>query len=250
MSDVPVKVTVIDNGPGEASKRLQLPREVDVVSVGSNAGYAGGANIGLNRWLEEEGSGYCIVGSHDLHVTRSTFRVLMQTADRDSDIGILGPSITPAGAGRLLGVEGDVELREWVSGTCMLLRRRCIADIGLFDASLHSYCEDMELGLRALNAGYKVGTARNARAHGLGSRVDDAPLRWGINKFILAVRAGGRPAALQLAFRNLWQAFQSAVAIALTHGARRAAHRKRVSSLLRSTTQGLRRAQVFRRRTR
>lgn len=63
-----VHLTVINNG-GE----LNLPDEVDVVSIADNVGFSGAVNVGLRQWLSSTGE-WCVVGAHDLQVQPDALR--------------------------------------------------------------------------------------------------------------------------------------------------------------------------------
>lgn len=157
---VSVELTVVHNG----GERPALPSTVRLIDVGHNAGYAGGANIGLREWLVSGRGEYCMVGSHDLHVGEGTLTTLVNVADARPRVGVLGPSIGDGRRG------SEFVERDWVSGTCLLLRRSCLEDVGLFDEYLGSYCEDVDLSRRARAGGWEVGYAPVALAHGLGTR--------------------------------------------------------------------------------
>jgi hypothetical protein len=45
---------------------------------------------------------------------------------------------------------------DWVSGACMLLRRRALEEVGVLDENIFMYFEDNELCLRLRKAGWKV----------------------------------------------------------------------------------------------
>ena len=187
-SDIPVSITVIDNGPDLASASLHLPVQVRVVRSGHNAGFAGGANMALNLWLHS-GAEYAVIGAHDLHVQSDTLRLMMEAAISRPTVGIIGTHAghSPSGpSGRV----GDLEFREWVSGICMLVTRTCIERIGLFDETFHSYCEDVDICERARAHGFEVAWLRSARAHGLGTSSPDAPAMSATNKLRLAQKRG------------------------------------------------------------
>lgn len=178
---VDVAVTVINNGG-----RLDLPSETRIIETGRNLGYAGGANVGLREWLagDEE---WCVVGAHDLLVESDCFdRMLATDSDR---FGIL--SAAGAGArGRFTHSGDTIDEFEWVSGTCMMVRRTCITDVGIFDEHVGSYSEDVDLCRRALAAGWSVGAVRAARATDIGSAAS-AVVRarlGGSNAFYVAVK--------------------------------------------------------------
>lgn len=164
-SDTPVTVTVVNNGG-----RLDLDADVSVVDTDRNRGYAGGANTALRQWLRTDVP-YCIIGSHDLHVEPDTLRLLVEAADRAPSFGILGPCTTTNWAGGLVdGSEPGIEARKTMSGTCLLFRRECVRQIGLFDPTFRSYGEDDEICHRAWAHGWKVGRVVAARADGRGTR--------------------------------------------------------------------------------
>lgn len=50
-------------------------------------------------------------------------------------------------------VEDDVD---WVSGTCLAIHRRCLAEVQGFDESYHMYVEETDLCWRAWQAGWRV----------------------------------------------------------------------------------------------
>lgn len=162
-NSTPVLVTVIDNSGNVGL----LPAQVEVITPCSNLGFTGGANVGLRGWLAGNGR-YCLVASHDLHVSSRTIEQLVLAAEAHERIGICGPDMPTNGLGRLITDHGTFEEREWVSGGCMLLRRECLEEIGGFDESFGSYREDIDLCYRARQAGWLVVRAPDAKASGLG----------------------------------------------------------------------------------
>lgn len=154
-----VVVTVIDNG---GAPRVSC----NVITTGDNLGFAGAANVALGLFLATEAP-LCIIGAHDLHVAPDTFPKLLAAAEVQPEFGILGPDLRETGDP--IATVGNVVERDWVSGTCMLLRRRVIEEIGFFDEAFGSYVEDVDLCMRARQAGWRVGTVSGAEAHGLGS---------------------------------------------------------------------------------
>jgi GT2 family glycosyltransferase len=158
-SDTPVEVWVIDNGPAGALPALD--QRVHVKRMSKNVGYAGAANVALRQWLTGTAP-FCIIGSHDLHVDADCVSKLLEAAVGAPTFGILAPAIPTNVRGPTLGTAGDIE--------STLLRRHCIAGIGLFDSIFHSYCEDNELCARAIRHGWQVGTVTTAHARGLGTR--------------------------------------------------------------------------------
>jgi hypothetical protein len=226
--DVRLEIVVVDNGGGEALRRL-LPAGVRILSTGSNTGFAGGANRGIGDW---SGRGrrapFVVVGSHDLHVHPHTFRALLDAAGAHPQIGILAPLVEgrqhrlpdlptpPDGAGHVVRVE-------WASGTCLLLRPECIEAIGGFDEAFGSYVEDVDLCLRARDAGWLTGVVPGSPASGLGTAHPAAA------DVLMAVN-GVRLARLRGGDRAGWHATWGLVARAARHaGGSVAAGRSRES---------------------
>ena len=87
---------------------------------------------------------FVVVASHDLIVEPTTFGELLTVVERDRTIGIVGPMV-PHLTSRFDSESLDefVEV-PFVSGTCMLLRRECVQQVGMFDELFGSYVEDVD----------------------------------------------------------------------------------------------------------
>lgn len=163
-SDHPVDITVVNNG-GDLSGI-----DVRVVNMPDNVGYTGAANWAIADRPDEP---YLMITSHDLTVEPTTVGRMVAAAKVHSDAGILGASVGSRGD-VLLGQEEGIEWRDWTSGSCLLLRRRCLDDIGSFDQRLGSYGDDVDIALRANRAGWRVGRVLDARADHRGAAVGEA----------------------------------------------------------------------------
>src|SRR6266508_5049092 len=182
-------ITIVNNDLHSGSILSNvLPRDGRILQMPRNIGYAGGANAALADWLgRATDDEVCVLGSHDMHVAPEALRRLMREAAAHTDYGVLSPAqISPVansggmwtGKAALLApevpsCEGILE-RDWASGTCLVVRAACARQTGGFDASLHSYMEDVDFCLRAKDAGWRVGVVPSAIAWGLGSASDDA----------------------------------------------------------------------------
>jgi GT2 family glycosyltransferase len=154
-SEPPVAVTVIDNGGAPLHLAARVLRQSE------NRGYTGGANAALRDWLEGD-EPWAVIGSHDLHVEPHTFAAMLAAAA--PDVGIIGPSLALGSAGGRTS-DGDVE---WLSGTCLMIRRECAEQFGPFDERFGSYVEDVDYCFRARAAGWRLLRA-DAPATGLGT---------------------------------------------------------------------------------
>jgi hypothetical protein len=223
---VDVHCTVIDNGAtgGETLTRLLDP-SVEVLATSENLGYTGAANRALARALSARPRAeFIVVASHDLVVGTDTLRALRDAMRSDPRIGIVGPVLTaPAetagGSWRGWRAQGTAsfdarqrfEERDWMSGTLLMIRPECVEQIGGFDEALGSYVEDVDLCLRAHDAGWKVGVAPAARAAGIGSVSRDVTLLVDVNSVFLAVKRRGAAASFPIAGRYVYWTGRGAV---------------------------------------
>jgi hypothetical protein len=181
---VDLEIYVVDNG-GESIEalRAELPETVSVLTTPRNVGFTGGCNRALAHWIQTyPDSDFCVLGAHDLHVEPDALHRMVEAVAHYPGFGILGASITAPSSfsggwwngGRAVSLPVEaaqgVSARDWVCGTCMLVRRACVEAIGGLEERLGSYLEDIEYCLRARDAGIGVGIVHQARVHGLGSR--------------------------------------------------------------------------------
>ncbi len=90
----PHKVIVADNASTDDSVtaiRAQFPH-VHVIETGANLGFSGGNNAGI-QWALDQGADYCFVLNNDTLVDPSTIAQLVETAETDPKIGMVGPLI-------------------------------------------------------------------------------------------------------------------------------------------------------------
>ncbi len=182
------QVIVVDNasvdGSIEALERADP--DVTVVQTGANLGYGRGANRGA-AFTDTE---LLLVLNPDTVVQPGMIKVLVEALDHNPRLGIVGPRIeNPDGSlypsarefPRLIdsvghGFLGMVAPRnrftrryrmldwdhaayavvDWVSGSCMLVRRRAWDAIGGFDEDYFMYAEDVDLCWRVGRAGWQV----------------------------------------------------------------------------------------------
>lgn len=208
--NVKIHLSVVDNGSEDPTMlRHLLAPEARLIQAGRNAGYAGGANIALHDWLQSGDSELCVIGSHDLHTESETLALLVSAARSHSELGVVAPVLTapePSYGGHFDGrhwrqvthVSDPPPLLpcDWASGTCLLLRRGCVEQIGGFDEEFGSYVEDVDLCLRAGDAGWPTAVVTAARAWGVGSASAAVQELIAVNSMRLRLKRGGRLGAL------------------------------------------------------
>jgi len=211
------RVYVVDNGGLPALRPGDLPSSVTVVRPGRNVGYSGGANVGLRRALvEHPGAPWVAVACHDARPDPPTLRHLVRALDANPSIGIVAPRLrgatTSTGGTWHLGrarnhptgpVGGDVIDRDWVSGCLLVLRRACLGEVGGFDERFGSYVEDVDLCLRASDAGWRVVCATDTAVSTAGSASCDRYRLAASNAIGLVAKRRGRAAASVAALRYL-----------------------------------------------
>jgi GT2 family glycosyltransferase len=184
-----------------------------------NLGYAGAANQAIGDWFGRQRScRFAVIASHDLHVEREALRIMLNVAKTTLDFGVLSPNLQQFGPttgdlksdSSLVREVPGLEQREWVSGTCLLLRRDCVDQVGLFDERLFAYVEDVDYCLRAKDCGWGVGVVIEAWASGLGSRDPYAQrMMREANSVLLAAKRGGRSLAKRELRRLSWKLIRS-----------------------------------------
>jgi GT2 family glycosyltransferase len=175
------RILVVDNasedGTGEAVRSL-FPR-VELICNDSNLRFAGGNNAGIEYSLRL-GADYVLLLNNDTVVDLDFLTPLVQKAEEDKQIGIVGPKIWHYGeskriwfaGGRIEWWKGWVShigiratdahqydtLREvdYITGCCMLVKREVIKAVGTLDEKYYLYGEDVDWCIRARQAGFKV----------------------------------------------------------------------------------------------
>lgn len=181
------EVIVVDNGSreDEAAAIRSLFPDVTALENETNLGFAEGNNVGIRRALEL-GADYVLLLNNDTTVNPQMLKELIQVAEGDERVGIVGPKInyfsepeTIWSAGGilnsrrmpiLLGLdEPDRGQRDapkevdWVTGCALLIKSSVIERIGLIDARFFIYFEENDWCYRAKEAGFKILYAPQAR---------------------------------------------------------------------------------------
>jgi N-acetylglucosaminyl-diphospho-decaprenol L-rhamnosyltransferase len=182
------RVVLADNGSVDgAPERAAAERdEVTLVHTGENLGYGGGVNRGVAQLGPEVG--WIVVANPDVVWQPGSLDKLLAAAERTPRAGALGPLIRGADgavypSARLLPSLGrgtghavfgtlwpgnpwttayrqaDADVRErdaeWLSGSCLLLRRAAFDSVHGFDSRYFMYFEDVDLGERLTKAGWR-----------------------------------------------------------------------------------------------
>ncbi len=214
---VAADVYVVDNGGHPALAASDLPPSATLVRPGENLGYSGGANAGLRRALAEHpASPWLAIACHDARPGETTLRTLVSVLEDDPTIGIVGPQLRGAtnstgGSWRLgrarnhLPRPDDAHLveRDWVSGCLLVVRRTCLLETGGLDERFGSYVEDVDLCLRARDAGWRVVCSNESFVSTAGSTSPERYRFAARNAMVLVAKRHGAPAAHVVSLRYL-----------------------------------------------
>jgi GT2 family glycosyltransferase len=180
----PMRVWVVDNDSQDGTVEYVRGRypEVEVISSEGNLGFSAANNVVLRR----TDTPYVLVLNPDTRVTEGALDALLELMESRPDVGICGPRLvrgdgtldhaakrsfpTPLSAlghfaglgrrrshGRLAAYRApEIESGpvDAVNGAFMLIRRRALEAVGLFDEGYWMYMEDLDLCYRFARAGW------------------------------------------------------------------------------------------------
>jgi len=183
-----VALVVADNLPGEGeAARIAESASADYVPIPANPGYGGAVNAAVRRLPESVE--WVLIANPDLILDPGALDRLVDTGRQDDEVGSVGPliknpdgSVYPSarsvpslrtGIGHALfsnlwaanpwtrryrddfAPTGERRDAGWLSGSCVLVRRRAFDQIGGFDEGYFMYFEDVDLGYRLGKHGYR-----------------------------------------------------------------------------------------------
>lgn len=176
-SEIQTHTIVIDNGssvdPGTELER-RFP-EVDYVRLDKNIGFAAGCNLGARRALAS-GADFVLFLNNDTVVQSNLLSSLIQSFTINQNLGLVSPLIRTTSNSAVIEFAGgylnyalgrfkpsqleaeETVLRkcDYASGCCLLINRKAVDEVGLFDEKFFAYFEDTDLSIRAAKKGFTV----------------------------------------------------------------------------------------------
>ena len=203
-------IVVVDNDSrdGSGPALAAADPEARFIPAGANLGFGTAAN----RGVAATNASRVLILNPDAVVEPGSVKALLAALDGDRGLAVVGPRVDNPDGTRYpstrrfpdLGVAvghaflglvrpgnrftrryrmldcdpdrvGDVD---WVSGTCMLVRRSAFDAVGGFDETYFMYVEDVDLCWRLRQAGWRIGYEPGAGVvHTVGASSERAPYR-------------------------------------------------------------------------
>jgi len=179
------EIIVVDNGSSDGSQNMvrDVFPSAHMIINKTNVGVAEGQNIGM-RYAVNCGAEYILITNNDVTFDKRCLTELMEVAESDNRIGIIGPKIYYSEMPNKIWQAG--RYLNWNKGTCIiegneidigqydeqkevdflgviLIRKNVLEKIGLYQANFFAYWEDTDFCVRAHKAGFKIVYAPKAK---------------------------------------------------------------------------------------
>ncbi|MDO3626809.1 glycosyltransferase family 2 protein [Mucilaginibacter sp. BT774] len=175
LSDIPVKVMLIDNcsTDGTAAFVKKKYPQIDIIETGENLGFGGANNICIKKALREDAD-FVFLLNQDGYLEKDALRKLVEFQMSHPEYGVLSPQQKNGNGSGL-----DEKFRTIVLGQCVtnsfedlgrtiydvtfvmgafwLISAACLKKVGLFDSIFYHYGEDSDYLSRVRFHGFKIG---------------------------------------------------------------------------------------------
>lgn len=165
------RIVLIDNGSNDTSEEILRKRfpQLMLLQTGDNLGFTGGNNIGIKYALKQKAD-YVLILNNDTVVEPGFLEPLVNSGEEDKNIGLINPLIFRFGTdaidfaggkiskftSRALHTDNLLEKPDYLTGSCLLIKREVFEKIGLLDERFFLYFEDVDFSLRAKEANFKL----------------------------------------------------------------------------------------------
>ncbi|MGG4405951.1 glycosyltransferase family 2 protein [Geobacillus stearothermophilus] len=171
-----MKIVIVDNNSTDGSEQIikeKFPQHT-FIQTGDNLGFAGGNNVGINYALEQ-GADYVCLLNNDTVVEKDFLDKLVETAEKDETIGIVGGTILQYEDNKKIWYAGGyfnriggkaVHIKKlpkqilnevtFITGCLQLIRRKVLLEVGLLPEEYFLYYEDLDYCMQVRNKGYRL----------------------------------------------------------------------------------------------
>jgi GT2 family glycosyltransferase len=180
------RILLVDNGSQDGTPQTvaAIFPNIEIIVNDENLGFAAGCNVGL-RYALENGAEFVFLLNNDTEVSSDALDHLI--AAMGPGIGMAAPKIYYAHASQPIiwsiggkchpvtlekigDARGQIDRGQWnqvlerdyLVGCAVLISRKLLETVGLFDESFFMYYEDSDLSLRARRQGFKLLFVPNA----------------------------------------------------------------------------------------
>ena len=185
-TQIPYDIILIDNGSTDGTAAWAEQACIPTIRNEENKGFGYACNQGMMA----SHSAFVVLLNNDVIVSQGWAEHMVAHLKADAGIGLIGPCTNYAGSKQQIEVhytdkdaftqfsdelyqqqQGKRETVDHLVGLCLMMPRRVVMDIGLFDErfGLGNY-EDNDYAVRTRMAGYTLAIARDIFVHHYGSR--------------------------------------------------------------------------------
>ncbi|MGF1572898.1 MAG: glycosyltransferase family 2 protein [Sumerlaeia bacterium] len=180
---------IVDNGSSDGSQKMVVAEfpEMQLLDMKANLGFTRGNNVGISKAHGR----YIVLLNNDTIAVESCFAAAVQYMEKDPTIGVAGLKLLNEDGSRQLScrrfpsfeqalfnryslltrlfpqnpysknylmpdVDDTIRDVDWVSGACMLIRRKVVEQIGGLDERFFMYSEDVDYCLMTWQRGWRV----------------------------------------------------------------------------------------------
>lgn len=178
-SEYSTNIIVIDNDSSDNTRKYVHDKypEITLINTGSNLGYAGGNNVGINYALDIN-TDYVFIINPDTYIHKDCVKLLVERMKNERELAAVSPKIYYqdtkyiwfAGArvnwfsgntsqynGEDIGQYDSKRYTKRLTGCAMLLSVKAIRKVGLMDERFFLFYEETDWSVRFTEAGYKLG---------------------------------------------------------------------------------------------
>jgi GT2 family glycosyltransferase len=208
MEGMDADLVIVDNDSGDGSFELMqetVAREglpIRVIQSGHNGGFGAGNNVGMRQTMADGGlPDYFYLLNSDAYPEKDAIRTLVERMEAHPEAGMAGSAtygqdgVSHRSAFRFPSILSEIEMSvrtgpitkllndhkvpldppehsqpvDWLVGASLMLRRKMLDEIGLFDERFFLYFEETDLCMRAARAGYESHFVMESRVMHVGS---------------------------------------------------------------------------------